>query len=227
MRTFNTISNFNSTLSPDSQIPVVNLKQFKSYHLDNPQSTSYEKFVADIESAKHIISGYTVIGYMLNMKKNPKCIEVYFDGSIYINHINKSCARLCNDGHIRANYQNRSYLIERLILTGKAVMRDELPIRFPKGLVVNVLDGSGSFNTAKKLGIDQDFRPENLEWTTNSRNIVHGKKINTMYKLGLPEGPVRFSANDTELLDLLDLKDIDAVKKYWEQNYKGGEHHVG
>jgi hypothetical protein len=198
----------------------VTLDQFKVIHQNNPYSTSYERFVADIKYGRHIFNKSTLIGYELYMEKNPKCISIYFDGSIYINHQKQSCARLCGDGHIRANYQNRSYIIERLILTAKAVMDNELPSQFPKGLVVNVLDGSGSYKTASKLNIKQDFRPENLEWTTNSRNIIHGKKIATMYNLGLVHDcPVRFSANDTKLLQLLDLKNNAAVRNYWIQNY--------
>ena len=207
MEFINGIEELNKSLCEEAQISIINHQQFKLMHYD--KGSKFERLVAHINYVTPLNDGYQII------LDNGKVICAYFNGECTIgdkhaNHID------FKSGHNRLVINNNSLVVEKLILTAKAVYDNALPVSF-KGLCVNVKDGSGSIFTAMELGIQQNFRLNNLEWTLNSRNLVHGRYIKKLHKI--VGKAIRFSANDLKLYQLLQLKNKVAVQNYVAENY--------
>lgn len=118
-------------------------------------------------------------------------------------------------GHSRVSLVNSSITLERLMFTLDAIYKNEIPAEF-SCLEVNVMDLSGNKNTCKKLGLVQNFSPENLEWTIKDLNRAHSWTVRKIKKvLGKK---VRISANDMYLQTLVALEKFDKVEKYLEDN---------
>lgn len=118
-------------------------------------------------------------------------------------------------GHSRVSLVNSSITLERLMFTLDAIYKNEIPAEF-SCLEVNVMDLSGNKNTCKKLGLVQNFSPENLEWTIKDLNRAHSWTVHKIKKvLGKK---VRISANDMYLQTLVALEKFDKVEKYLEDN---------
>lgn len=207
----NTIRELNKTLEVDARIPVTTVKQFKLLHKNTP-SSKIDGLVRRIESVEKLTDGYKI------SFDSGDTLAVRYDGAINKNGTGYKFNIDAHTGHNRIkvlNY-NSSLYPEKIIGICDAVLKDCLPISF-KGLVVNSMDGSGSFITADKLGIKPCFIPENLEWTTISRNSWHGTKI---LKIAEKVNAVyRFSANDQALIDAWDTKNKLWLKHYMLMNY--------
>lgn len=178
----------------------------------------------DIE---HVLAKYTVSrvedangkfkGYIANSDGIPY-IMVCADGNFYKYKKNGVCTKgksKFKSGHIRVLLAGTCITLERLMFTLDALYKNEIPAEFSH-LDVNVMDLSGNKNTCKKLGLVQNFSPENLEWTLRDLNRTHSCTVRKIKKvLGKK---VRISANDMYLQTLVALEKFDKVEKYIEDN---------
>lgn len=207
----NTIKQLNKTLEADARIKVVTVNQFKMMHKNTP-SSKIDGLVRRIESVEKLLDGYKITF------DSGDTLAVRYDGAINKNETGYKFNIDAHTGHNRIkilNY-NASLYPEKIIGICDAYLKDCLPASF-KGLVVNSMDGSGSFITADKLGIIPDFREINLEWTTISRNSSHGNKILKIAEK--IEAVYRYSANDKVINDAWDTHSKMWLKHYMMNNY--------
>ena len=207
-----TISELNKTLTEEAQIETISFEEFKQLHKSN--GSKLDRMVASIKSVEPIANGYKLIIKKYN--GNEKEIMILFNGKVSINGSAFKELVDTKSMHLRVNHNNNSIVVEKLIMICKCIIDNELPIRF-KGLCVNVMDGSGSLTTADELGVKPDYNIENLEWTLNYRNLLHGKKIYGVYNL--TEHVYRYSANDDALNQVWATQNSEEIKKYLEANY--------
>lgn len=207
-----TIQELNNTLAEEAKIETITFEEFRKLH--KSQGSKLDRMVASINSVKHMEDGYEL--HIDNFKGGEKVVKVRHNGKVSIN--GSSFRELVDNKsmHLRINHNNNSIVVEKLIMICKCIVDNELPIRF-KGLCVNVCDGSGNIITANELGIKPDYSIENLEWTLNYRNLLHGRKIRGLYDL---TGHVyRYSANDEALNQIYATKNEEQIKEYMNNNY--------
>ena len=201
---------------------IVGFSDFKQYHKNNPtehQVMSFEEVVARIETV-------TILKGGINAKfEDGTSVFVGFDGS-YIRRNNlgpQQSSREVNsvtginwkNHHIQIYIYGKKILLERFIAVCCDITNDALALYYDE-LAANVMDGSGSLETADYLNTCVNFEPSNLEWCTRSENSSHGAKIKDLYKI---TGHVyRFSAEDSQLDSLMKSRDFQAVKDYCENN---------
>lgn len=83
-------------------------------------------------------------------------------------------------------------------------------------LTANVMDGSGSLETADYLNIPHNLDFDNIEWCSKSKNAAHGQKIKKLFEI---TGHVyRFSAYDDELDRKMRCGDRKLIADYCENN---------
>lgn len=216
---FGSINDLNKTLV--DPIKVISRDDFVKKHKADPSYT-LDGLVARIRLVYALSEAY-IISF-----KNGTFIEVYYDGRISKNGAVPAFKMTMTDSHSRIvnllGY-NSSIFAEKLIGIAISWLINQLPETFT-GLVVNVKDGSGTLETARKLGIPVDLSPYNLEWTLPEDNIAHGRRLMSLAKR---TGKVyRFSANDRRLKEVYQLKDDDALRDYMDahypvvRNYRGG-----
>lgn len=89
---------------------------------------------------------------------------------------------------------------------------DQIPASIDE-LDANVMDGSGSFNTARYRGIkDTSFVPQNIEWCLHDDNTAHGHTLRYVYdKTGRN---LRASAKDACLKEIARIGDADLINWY-------------
>lgn len=105
-----------------------------------------------------------------------------------------------------------SMFLERAMMIAWSVLMDSFPEDL-NSLEANVMDASGNFHTARKLGIKPNFHPENIEWSLGSRNSAHD---DTVIKITEKTGHVyRISANDNVAEDLARTEDNIEVINYY------------
>lgn len=207
---FGSISDLNKTLI--DPIKVISRDDFVKKHKDDPSYT-LDGLVARI-SVVYALSEAYIISF-----KNGTFIEVYYDGRISKNGAVPAFKMTTTDSHSRIvnllGY-NSSIFAEKLIGIAISWLTNQLPETFT-GLVVNVKDGSGTLDTARKLGIPVNLSPYNLEWTLPEDNIAHGRRLMSLAKR---TGKVyRFSANDRKLKEVYQLKDDAALRDYMDAHY--------
>lgn len=201
---------------------IVGFSDFKQYHKNNPtehQVMSFEEVVARIETV-------TILKGGINAKfEDGTSVFVGFDGSyIRRNKLGqKQSSREVNsvtginwkNHHIQIYIYGKKILLERFIAVCCDITNDALALYYDE-LAANVMDGSGSLETADYLNTCVNFEPSNLEWCTRSENASHGAKIKDLYKI---TGRVyRFSAEDYQLNALMKNRDFEAVRDYCENN---------
>ena len=201
---------------------IVGFSDFKQYHKNNPtehQVMSFEEVVARIETV-------TILKGGINAKfEDGTSVFVGFDGSyIRRNKLGqKQSSREVNsvtginwkNHHIQIYIYGKKILLERFIAVCCDITNDALALYYDE-LAANVMDGSGSLETADYLNTCVNFEPSNLEWCTRSENSSHGAKIKDLYKI---TGHVyRFSAEDSQLDSLMKSRDFQAVKDYCGNN---------
>lgn len=217
---FGSINDLNRILV--DPIKIIGRDDFVKKHKADPSYT-LDGLVARISVVYALSEAYII--YF----KNGTFIEVYHDGRISKNAAVPAFKMTMTDSHSRIvnllGY-NSSIFAEKLIGIAISWLTNQLPETFT-GLVVNVKDGSGTLETARKLGIPVDLSPYNLEWTLPEDNIAHGRRLMSLAKR---TGKVyRFSANDRKLKEVYQLKDDAALRDYMDahypvvRDYKGGE----
>ena len=168
--------------------------------------------VSRVEDANGNFKGYIASSY-----GTPR-IMVCADGSFYKYKKNGMYTKgksKFKSGHIRVLLAGTCITLERLMLALDALYKNEIPAEFGC-LEVNVMDLSGNKNTCKKLGLVQNFSPENLEWTLQNLNKAHSWTVRRIKKvLGKK---VKISANDMYLHTLVALEKFDEVEKYIADN---------
>lgn len=156
-------------------------------------------------------------GYIASVNGIPN-IMVCADGNFYKYKKNGMCTQgksKFKSGHIRVLLAGTSITLERLMMILDALYKNEIPAEFGC-LEVNVMDLSGSKYTCEKLGLKQNFSPENLEWTLKDLNTAHSWTVHRINKvLGKK---VKISANDMYLHTLVALEKFDEVEKYIKDN---------
>lgn len=207
---FGSINDLNKTLV--DPIKVISRDDFVKKHKADPSYT-LDGLVARIRLVYALSEAY-IISF-----KNGTFIEVYYDGRISKNGAVPAFKMTMTDSHSRIvnllGY-NSSIFAEKLVGIAISWLTNQLPETFT-GLVVNVKDGSGALDTARKLGIPVDLSPYNLEWTLPEDNSAHGRRIMSLAKR---TGKVyRFSANDRRLKEVYQLKDDDVLSDYMDAHY--------
>ena len=154
---------------------------------------------------------------------NGKTLELDFNGGykkyrrdgIMSNECSIDTEMRLENGHIQLRIEGRTILIERLVAICHDIIQNRMPTSY-KGLVANVMDGSGSVLTASKLGIPVNYHPDNIEWCTRQENSVHGSMIIEMEKR---TGHVyRYSANDRILRNIFLKHDNVKLRNYCQSN---------
>ena len=152
-----------------------------------------------------------------------KALELDFNGGYTKYRRNGTVANQCSidtemrleNGHIQLKIEGNTILMERLIAASSDIINNTMPVSY-KGLVANVMDGSGSVLTASKLGIPVNYHPDNIEWCTRPENSVHGSMIIEMEKR---TGHVyRYSANDVILRIIFLKNNINELRNYCQNN---------
>ncbi len=201
---------------------IVCFSDFKQYHKNNPtehQVMSFEEVVARIETVTVMKSG-------INAKfEDGTSVCVGFDGS-YIRRnklgqkqssreVNSVTGINWSNHHVQIYIYGKKISLERFVAVCCDITNDALALYYDE-LAANVMDGSGSLETADYLNISVNFEPSNLEWCTRSENASHGAKIKDLNKI---TGHVyRFSAEDHQLNTLMKSRDFEAVRDYCENN---------
>lgn len=203
------ISDLNKYLSEEAQIPIVTHQQYQIIHRNNHRSSKFERFVADVKNVNTLNGGYK---FTMN---NGKTIEAYFNGEIVVNGKHSNHIDY-NTGITRISQNNSNILLEKLLLTAKAILENELPVSF-KNIEVNVMDGTGNLYTALKMGLCQNFKLNNLEWTLHSLNSTHGQYIIELFNL--VKRPISFSANDKTLYEIYQTRTKQETLNYINKNY--------
>lgn len=201
---------------------IVCFTDFKQYHKNNPTEhsvMSFEEVIARISSVTIMKSGVTA-----TFEDSTK-VFVGFDGS-YIRYnrlgqrqssrdVNSVIGVNWRTHHIQIYIYGKKILLERFVAVCCDITNDALALYYDE-LAANVMDGSGSLETADYLNTFVNFEPSNLEWCTRRENASHGAKIKDLYKI---TGHVyRFSAEDNLLDSLMKSRDFQAVKDYCENN---------
>lgn len=204
---------YNQTLTPAAQYNILDVDQFNKLHYGETSETGGNTVDGIVSTFKNVemitLDGDDIVlGYKFECGEHkirgkkeyvPNVYEVYFSGRIELNGDYANSDKGYDRGWTRKNIRGVSFKVERLVAICGCILANEMPETF-EGLIVNVMDGSGNIDTAKKLGIDQDFEPENLEFTSKLDNYAHGSRILRLYKL---TGHVyQFSANDKNLSSL-------------------------
>ena len=210
----NTIQNLNESLSSVNQIEVISHEKFKQIHFDNPESTLFERFIASVDRVEEVENGYKFI-YTKNGRTHK--LFVNFNGESKCSEKTEYKLNVDN-GHVRVTKIGTSIFVEKLIGTAWLILIDELPKSF-RGLCVNVMDCSGNFDTIEKFGLEKmDLSLDNLEWTLNSRNLVHGRMMHDIFN---EIGDVyRISANSTVFAEAWSLKNYNIINLYLKNIYE-------
>lgn len=213
-----------NTTANSHQVPnqIVCFADFKRYHKNNPtahQVMSFEEVIARIDTVVIMKSGVKAVF------EDSTEIFVGFDGS-YIRYnklgqrqssrdVNSVIGIDWRTHHIQIYIYGKKILLERFVAVCCDIANGSLALYYDC-IVANVMDGSGSLETADYLITPVNFEPSNLEWCTRSENASHGAKIKDLYKI---TGHVyRFSAEDNQLDSLMKNRDFQAVKDYCENN---------
>lgn len=218
------IRKFNDGLVVEAQKGIVDFDVFKKMHhgkYTEGGRLTCEAVVASIVNLDKLVDGYKIDfetgkSIIIRFNGTSELITVdgrHIKGGVNLKNITKS--RNMDNGHIRYVIEDQSFMIERLIGICKCIEENELPTDF-RGLVVNVMDGTGNMYTSAKLKMMPNFNLDNLEWTLSEDNLVAGRKITGLVKR---TGSVwRFSANDIALRQVYQTKDNNAIKNYCINN---------
>ena len=214
------IKQLNNTLADEAKIDVVTYNKFKI--IDHSKGTKFDRIIAASDYARKLPDGYELVLFFNGGKKS---IRVNYNGEISVNGSEyKFRQDKHSNGHSRINHLNDSLLAERLIMVCKNIIDDEMPVSY-RGIVCNVMDGTGAKNTADELGLPVNMKEENLEMTLKKRNLRHGSIIKKLVKI---TGKVyKFSANDKTLYDLIDVGTDEQIKEYMETHYEMTDYCAG
>lgn len=214
------IKELNSNMITNVKSLTVN--EFKDRHKDAKPGT-VDNFVANIiDRIEYVGNGYKIYDV------NGRTLEVRYDGSyskdgrklkhqLTKRYSKKDGSLISVRPRIVSRYFNSSKTLESWIGLCAAYMSDDLPESFDCDLEINVMDGCGNMITAHKLGIEFDLHEYNLEWCLKTENRSMGKLIK-----GLAEvtgGVYRFSAMDSKIKELYQLRRYKELKEYLDSNY--------
>ena len=204
---------FNNTLPISAQVNIVSLSVFKALMDSFQLPNKTQRFIMKIESVK-LFKDHIEIFFNHGSK-----VKAFFNGQYQKYDVNGNLrstggigtTRGVHKGRVKLKIEGIEMYLERLILIGCDIANGEVAISY-KGWEANVMDGSGNRETAEKLGIKQNYSPENLEWCLKHDNAVHGNMIKKLSKI---TGKVyRFSANDRNLTALYQSKQNRKLCQY-------------
>ncbi|MCM1166023.1 MAG: hypothetical protein NC299_09270 [Lachnospiraceae bacterium] len=201
---------------------LLNLPQFKAYHRyqpDDDKPISFEYVISLISSVVKQENGIKATF------EDGTAIFVGFDGSyIRYNRLGqKQSSRKAGtltgmsfqNFHVNIYIYGKAISLERFVAICRDIINDALLVNY-SDLTANVMDGSGSLETADYLQIPYNLEFDNIEWCSKSKNAAHGQKIKKLYEI---TGHVyRFSAEDNELDRLMNCGDNQAIADYCENN---------
>jgi len=214
------IKELNSSMITD--VKSLSREEFKKLH-QNAKPGTVDNFVANIiDKIEYKESGYKIYDV------NGHTLEIRYDGSyskddkkfkyqLTESYSKKDGSLLSVRPRIVSRYFNSSRTLESWIGLCCAYLADDLPETFDCALEINVMDGCGNMVTAQHLGIDYDLHEYNLEWCLKSENIGMGRIIKKIAKV--TGGVYRFSAMDSKIKELYQLKKYKELKAYLDKNY--------
>ena len=209
-----TAREFNSCLCPEARTQIVDFKTFKKWHT-RTKSASIECFFSQIERVTqckdHITARFT----------SGTVIKAYFggyyesidpNGKIIVKGDSKS--KCIDSNHIRIFVKGGSVPLELFIAVCSDIMRNEMPLSY-KGWTANVMDGSGSVDNAKRLGICPNFHPDNIEWCLYADGNTHEGMARLIFHL--TKRVYRFSANDRKLREVAQTASPEVLRRFCDE----------
>ena len=204
------------------KVGLLNFPQFKAYHRFQPNEDkpiSFEDVISSINSVVKLENGFKAVF------DDGTEIDVGFDGS-YVRY-NKLKQRQSSrkagsltgvsfqNFHVYISVYGKEITLERFVAVCRDIINNTLAVSY-SDLTANVMDGSGSLETADYLNIPYNLDFDNIEWCSKSRNAAHGQKIKKLFEI---TGHVyRFSAYDDDLDRLMRCGDYKMIADNCENN---------
>ncbi|MDE7399752.1 MAG: hypothetical protein K2N06_09520 [Oscillospiraceae bacterium] len=201
---------------------LLNFSEFKAYHRFQPKeikTLSFEDVISSISSVIKMEHGVKA------MFEDGTAIYVGFDGS-YVRYnklgqkqISRKVGSLTGmsfqNFHVYIFVYGKAISLERFVAVCRDIINDTLAVNY-SDLTANVMEGSGSLETADYLNIPYNLDFDNIEWCSKSKNAAHGQKIKKLFEI---TGHVyRFSAEDAELDRLMRCGNHKMIADYCENN---------
>lgn len=219
------VTKMNNQFIPEyyaQKVGLLNFPGFKAYYRFQPNEDkpiSFEDVIASINSVAKTENGIKA------MFDDGTAIDVNFDGSyVRYNKLGqKQSSRKAGsltgmsfrNFHVNIFVYGKAITLERFVAVCRDIMNDTLAVSY-SDLTANVMDGSGSLETADYLNIPYNLDFDNIEWCSKSRNAAHGQKIKKLFEI---TGHVyRFSAYDDDLDRLMRCGDYKMIADYCENN---------
>ena len=204
------------------RVGLTDFATFKAYHKFQPNENkpiSFEEVVSMISSVVKTENGVKA------MFEDETSIYVGFDGSYvrYNRRKQKQSSRKAGDvrgmsfqnNHVYISVYGKEITLERFVAVCRDIINDTLAVNYSE-LTANVMDGSGSLETADILQIPHNLDFDNIEWCSKSKNAAHGQKIKKLFEI---TGHVyRFSAEDEKLDILMRVGNHKVISDYCENN---------
>lgn len=204
------------------KVGTLNFPQFKDYYRFQPDENkpiSYEKVISLINSVVKMENGVKAMFW------DGTAIYVGFDGSyVRYNKLGQKQSSRKAGSLTGMSFQNfhvyifiygKAISLERFVAVCRDIINGTLAVNY-SDLTANVMDGSGSLETADYLNIPYNLDFENIEWCSKSKNAAHGQKIKKLFEI---TGHVyRFSADDDELDRLMRCGNHKMIAEYCENN---------
>lgn len=201
---------------------LLNFPQFKTYHRYQPKDNkpiSFEDVISSISGVTKMENGVKA------MFDDETAIYVGFDGSyVRYNKLGqKQSSRKAGsltgvsfqNFHVYISVYGKEITLERFVAVCRDIINNTLAVNY-SDLTANVMDGSGSLETADYLNIPYNLDFDNIEWCSKSKNAAHGQKIKKLFEI---TGHVyRFSAEDADLDRLMRCGNNKAIAEYCENN---------
>lgn len=204
------------------KVGLLDFPQFKAYHRFQPNEDkpiSFEDVISSIYGVVKLENGVKA------EFDDGTEIFVGFDGSY--NRYNRlkqlQSSRKAgsvtginwNNFHIQIYIYGKAITLERFVAVCRDIINNTLAVNY-SDLTANVMDGSGSMETADYLNIPHNLDFDNIEWCSKSKNAAHGQKIKKLFEI---TGHVyRFSAYDDELDRKMRFGDRKFIAEYCENN---------
>ena len=201
--------------------PLVSFREFKQYHKQFPLGIcpSFERVIAEIQS---VIVGRRVCSIYFD---DGTSAHIHYDG--YYERFNRKGKIQStggtgtdtgfekNSNHIKFAVCGKQISLERLVAVCVDISKNRMPLDYTD-ICANVMDGTGSIETAHQFGCPQNFEPDNLEWCSRGANSSHGWLSKQVFLM--TDCVYRISAYDTLLKSLVKNLQKNDVEDYCNFN---------
>lgn len=210
---------FNAELSKQARTKIVNFEDFIKMNHTTGGFKSTENMIAAIKEVKPVEKGLAV------QFESGRCIKLNYNGTYEKYRVDGKLASIGGygtgkgiyKGHVLLRIDGIAIFLERFIAICGDILQDEMALSY-KGWDANVMDGSGSSITSKKLDIPMNFNPDNIEWCLRSDNACHGAMILPMKHR--TNHVYQFSARDKVLREIFQTKGNQELINYCVTNLK-------